>query len=312
MISTKTCTKCKKEYPATNEHFHKHPAGKYGLQPICKTCKHIEENKRNTSNKDKLISKFIYLLRLKLYADSKTCSQCKKLLPRTEEYFCNPDSKGQRICKKCALENRTGTKREGFKVCKKCGEELPATLEYFDKDEKCHYGVKAVCKRCRDIQRKKWAKDNKEHIKEIREKNKELHKATREKYLSNNKDVIKLRKAKYRKIKREHDPKFRLNHSISRSINDCLSGRKNGKRWVDLVGYTKYELFKHLENQFKPGMTWENYGVFGWHVDHIRPIASFNFINPEDEEFKQCWALENLQPLWWQDNIAKSDKWESA
>jgi hypothetical protein len=59
-------------------------------------------------------------------------------------------------------------------------------------------------------------------------------------------------------------------------------------------------------------MTWDNYGVFGWHIDHVRPKASFNFTSPDDEEFKQCWALENLQPLWWKDNITKSDKWESA
>jgi len=68
----------------------------------------------------------------------------------------------------------------------------------------------------------------------------------------------------------------------------------------------------HLESLFGPRMTWDNYGVFGWHIDHVRPKASFNFTSPDDEEFKQCWALENLQPLWWKDNITKSDKWESA
>jgi hypothetical protein len=53
-------------------------------------------------------------------------------------------------------------------------------------------------------------------------------------------------------------------------------------------------------------MSWENYGK--WHVDHIRPKASFHYTNPDDEEFKQCWALRNLRPLWGKENSAKKDK----
>ena len=53
-------------------------------------------------------------------------------------------------------------------------------------------------------------------------------------------------------------------------------------------------------------MNWDNYGE--WHVDHIIPKSSFNFSSKHDKEFKECWALDNLQPLWAEDNIAKSDK----
>jgi len=62
----------------------------------------------------------------------------------------------------------------------------------------------------------------------------------------------------------------------------------------------------HLEKQFKDGMTWDNYG--DWHIDHIRPISSFNFKSYEDKEFKECWDLNNLQPLWAEENIRKHNR----
>jgi len=65
-----------------------------------------------------------------------------------------------------------------------------------------------------------------------------------------------------------------------------------------------------VESLFKPGMNWNNYG-YGknkWHVDHIRPISSFNFESTDDPEFKECWSLENLQPLWQEENLRKGAK----
>ena len=53
-------------------------------------------------------------------------------------------------------------------------------------------------------------------------------------------------------------------------------------------------------------MSWNNYGK--WHVDHIIPISSFKFESIHDVEFKKCWSLDNLQPLWGSENIIKSNK----
>ena len=80
---------------------------------------------------------------------------------------------------------------------------------------------------------------------------------------------------------------------------------KNGKHWEDIVGYTVQDLVAHLESKFQNGMTWDNYGQ--WHIDHIKPIARFNILEVGDDEFKMCWSLDNLQPLWAGDNIRKSD-----
>ena len=59
----------------------------------------------------------------------------------------------------------------------------------------------------------------------------------------------------------------------------------------------------HLEVRFQPGMSWDNYGE--WHIDHIVPLAAFNYETPDDLDFGRAWALENLQPLWAKENIRK-------
>ncbi|MBA7568819.1 hypothetical protein ES708_10554 [subsurface metagenome] len=98
----------------------------------------------------------------------------------------------------------------------------------------------------------------------------------------------------------------KLSCSISIGINRSLKGRKNGFHWEDLVDFTLNDLMHHLEKQFTDGMTWDNYGK--WHIDHIIPITAFNFSSVKDYDFKRCWALNNLRPLWEADNIHKSDK----
>ena|SRR3990167_2666119 len=81
---------------------------------------------------------------------------------------------------------------------------------------------------------------------------------------------------------------------------------KAGERWCSVVGYSIDELRGHLEPLFSDGMSWENYGE--WHIDHIIPKSFFSFTSPEDAAFKQCWALTNLQPLWAEDNLSKSNR----
>jgi hypothetical protein len=78
-----------------------------------------------------------------------------------------------------------------------------------------------------------------------------------------------------------------------------------GRPWEALLGYTRDELAAHLERRFIEGMSWSN--MEKWHIDHIVPVASFSFQAPDDPEFKACWMLSNLQPLWAKDNIRKSN-----
>jgi hypothetical protein len=73
-----------------------------------------------------------------------------------------------------------------------------------------------------------------------------------------------------------------------------------------LLGYTSQQLKEHLEKQFLYGMNWDNYGK--WHIDHKVPRAALPYQSEADENFKKCWALENLQPLWAADNQKKGAK----
>lgn len=103
-------------------------------------------------------------------------------------------------------------------------------------------------------------------------------------------------------------PRWRLSNCIRAGIYISLQkGSKNGRHWESLVDFTLDQLKAHLEKQFLPGMTWENHGSV-WHIDHKIPVAAFNFQKPEDIDFKRCWALKNLRPLWKKANLSKKAK----
>jgi|SaaInlV_165m_DNA_1040744.scaffolds.fasta_scaffold21736_2 hypothetical protein len=85
-----------------------------------------------------------------------------------------------------------------------------------------------------------------------------------------------------------------------------FSSRKNKKHTMEYVGCSLEILKIHLENKFIEGMTWENQGE--WHIDHIKPCASFD-LDIEEERHK-CFHYTNLQPLWGPDNISKSDYYD--
>ena len=74
---------------------------------------------------------------------------------------------------------------------------------------------------------------------------------------------------------------------------------------VKELGCTLEEVKEYLQNKFLPGMTWENWGrgPGKWNIDHIRPLASFNLT--DSDQFRQAVSYQNLQPLWWLDNLHK-------
>jgi len=144
---------------------------------------------------------------------------------------------------------------------------------------------------------KEWANENRGYL---REKHTEWRKK--------NKEHVNIYKREYERKRRAEDPKYRLAARTRTAVYTCLKEANVAKyrSTFELLGYTIEELMQHLEKQFVDGMTWDNYGQ--WHVDHIRPMSSFKFESPDDPEFKACWALNNLQPLWWPDNLSKGSK----
>ena len=144
---------------------------------------------------------------------------------------------------------------------------------------------------------KNWYSKNKEHVKEY-------HKTWRE----NNKDKWRKSKREYEKTRKSNDPVYKLVGNFRTAIYTVLKENNVKKfgHYFDILGYSQENLINHLENQFDDKMSWENYGK--WHVDHKLPITFFNFTSIEDEEFKKCWSLDNLQPMWGSENISKSNR----
>lgn len=105
------------------------------------------------------------------------------------------------------------------------------------------------------------------------------------------------------------DSSFRLRSNLASLINAAIRKQFGVKasRTHELIGCTVAELHQHLEAQFTDNMSWDNYGRNGWHIDHIRPCASFDLSDPEQQ--RQCFHHSNLQPLWAADNIRKGAKW---
>lgn len=96
----------------------------------------------------------------------------------------------------------------------------------------------------------------------------------------------------------------KIAHSVRSRLSQVIKN-KNTKT-LQLLGVSWQEFIQYLESKFQPGMTWENYGRRGWHIDHIRPLSSFDLSDPG--QLKQACHYTNLQPLWWIDNIKKGDK----
>lgn len=145
---------------------------------------------------------------------------------------------------------------------------------------------------------KEWAKENSENLK-----------SKHTNWRNENRNKVRKWARDYERKRRAEDPKYRLAARTRTAVYTCLKEANVAKyrSTFELLGYTLEELMKHLEKQFTSGMTWDNYGE--WHVDHKIPMARFNFTSVEDPEFKLCWCLENLQPLWELDNLSKGARY---
>jgi hypothetical protein len=162
--------------------------------------------------------------------------------------------------------------------------------EYFKEYRRTHKKERKEYKRVYDMKHKK-------EIKEYDLKYKQRKKI----YRYNNKNKIALYMRKYRKI---------LNNKIKTNLRyrvwSVLKGVSKSKSTMQLVGCSIKFLIKYLELRFMKDMSWHNYGLYGWHIDHIIPCASFDLSKPEEQ--RKCFHYTNLQPLWAFDNLSKNDK----
>jgi hypothetical protein len=216
----------------------------------------------------------------------KECSKCEVTKP-IEQFPNDPRcADGKRgVCKECRKPKWTPTENETL-FCNKCKEQKDYNL--FAK--KGHYKP-YMCKSClNDADRALRASDPESYNKKIREN------------YQRNKDKINETRRKNLQKRRDEDPKYRVMMALHCRLYMAVKEKKG--KTMELVGCSKDALNKHLYSKFTEGMTWENYGE--WHIDHIRPCASFNLEDPEEQ--KKCFHWTNLQPLWAKDNIIKSDR----
>jgi hypothetical protein len=219
------------------------------------------------------------------------------------------------------------------KVCTKCLIEKP--LERFMYLKGKNY-YESRCDECMREYRREYYLNNKEKIlkrsnsyyienvekvldrrKDYRENNVEKIKQRKREYHINNSEKIrekvknwrennKNRRVQYEKFKRNSDVNYALRLNIRNRLKiylkKCNFTKKN--KTFDIVGCTPEFLKEHLEKQFKEGMSWENYGLYGWHIDHIIPLSSAK----TEEEIYQLSHYTNLQPLWAEDNLKKGNK----
>jgi len=179
---------------------------------------------------------------------------------------------------------------EALKYCYGC--EQDKAFSEFGKQSATKDGLKTKCKLCtKEIDRLRYAL------------NPEKVKASVRRWNVKNREKLR----EYDKTYRQ-SPVGRMRKAIRGRIHECVSRIKEHP--AKIVSYSnvgcKYaQLKQRIESLWSPGMTWANYG--NWHIDHKRPIASFDLSKPDD--ILAANHFSNLQPLWASENMAKSDKW---
>jgi acetyl/propionyl-CoA carboxylase alpha subunit len=154
--------------------------------------------------------------------------------------------------------------------------------------------------------RKNYYASNKDKIKVQTKAYREVNKEKIKNWRVNNKDKIKVYNKEYESKRRILDPVFKLNRNLRIRLNTALKNNYKSGSAVRDLGCTIEELKVYLESKFQPGMTWSNYGMYGWHIDHIKPLSSFDL--SDRNQFLEACHYTNLQPLWAQDNLTKSNK----
>lgn len=121
-----------------------------------------------------------------------------------------------------------------------------------------------------------------------------------------NRDQNKSSSNTYCKQYRKSNPNARLSHALRTRLKAVLNGKVKKISAIKDLGCTVNELKAYLESKFLPGMSWENYGFRGWHIDHIVPFCKFDLTDIEQQ--RAVCHYTNLQPMWWQDNLKKGGR----
>ena len=208
---------------------------------------------------------------------TKICPTCKAE-KNIDQYNKNKNCKDglQRECRECNHIHHNKhyhTKKSprlsenlqpNHKICSNCKQEL--LFEQFNKLKLGRFGLRSTCRGCDSNRDKQYRNNNKEKLNQ------------------------------YKKHKKSTDSQFKLKHILRLRLLDALKRNNTTKihSAIKLLGCSIEQGKHYLEQQFKPEMNWDNHGKY-WEIDHIKPCASFDLTDPEQQ--KQCFHYTNLQPL---------------
>lgn len=264
---------------------------------------------------------------------NKVCSFCKKEMPANLNFFYKCKNRGKfglrEKCKDCMKKINLKNKQDRIKK----GYQHWTTIKR-RKDKAKELGI-SYDSWCCILELKKEISIKRKLLKELESRldkfNPKLIKKDSNWYkeyyrISNNswKELIKdspKESALIYRIRYKYDTKFNLKErlrsqltkqkkkypNLDYAVRQAVLKNQNTK-YLDILGYSKEELKTHLEKQFTKDMTWEAFRNGNIHIDHIKPQSLFNLKDIND--VKKCWSLNNLQPLWAKDNIAKSNKYK--
>lgn len=287
----KICSHCRRELPISE--FSKDKSKSDGLNSRCKECEADYRKSESGKSVAKKARKKYYQTekgkaceKRQIIKRSKDDEWKEIARLRSKEYYKEHKQPPKRISKNIIIND----KGEQSLICSKCKRELPIENFYKDKFQICGYD--------------QWCKDCRREYRKIRCQTEEYRKYNRIKQ-------AEIRQSKdYRKKVNEYvnnrfkiDINFKFSHHIRSRIRRVLKGEIKSGHSLELLGCSIDELKVHLEQQFEPGMTWNNYGE--WQIDHIIPCAKFDFSNPIHQRI--CFNYRNLQPLWAEENNKKKD-----
>ena len=196
-------------------------------------------------------------------------------------------------------------REENKETCKKYREKRKEKQREYDKE----YYSKNKEKQIKYS--KEWREKNieraREYDKEYYYKNKKKKSEYKKEWRKKNVEYMKKKKKEYYHNNIHDNIQFKLSHRLRNRLYFAIRNNQKAGSAVDDLGCTIEELKIHLENQFQEGMTWENWKHDGWHIDHIKPLSKFDLTDPV--QFKEAVHYTNLQPLWWNENLQKRDKW---
>lgn len=228
---------------------------------------------------------------------------------------------------------------EDTKLCTgECGRHLPATTEHFYKGKAYKGGLRPICKECtlknckeykdshKENERKRanqYYQNNKEKKREYDYKHRDKKiKYSRNYYKENREELLQKRKQycsrdEFKQQSREwynnkyaNDPTFKLKEIFRNRFKKFMEGDKTNTI-KEYLGCSYEELIVYIESLWTEGMSWDNHGFYGWHVDHKKPLSSFDYSDENKERsLREAWHHTNLQPLWAKENLSKGSKYQ--